>query len=101
MNYKYLLFTYSFILFFSLIGKAQDTIPNIDTVPYDSDFVLSDTVPDDDSTLTEEIELDDNLNSIFSDQMDSMLNSWDTKNRFSFDTSEVNLIDYPKSYNFV
>ncbi len=96
MNYKYLLFTYIFILYFSLIGKAQDSIPVIDSILDYTDLVVCDTISEDDSTLTEEIELDDKLNSIFSDQMDSLLNSWDTKNRFSFDTSEVNLIDYPK-----
>lgn len=91
MNYKTLQLTIFLFSFFSIttIAQVQDsTLTKISA---------TDTLLATDSLTTEEIEIDDNLNTIFSDQMDSLFQSWDVQNKFHFDTSEVRLIDYPKN----
>ncbi len=91
MNYKDLLLTITFILSITLIGATQDTVPE----PFEIN--VFDSIPVEDSVQADEFEVDDKLNSIFSEQMDSLLNSWDIQNRFTFDSSEVNLLNYPKN----
>lgn len=80
-------------LLFSLVTTAQTT----DSVPAELavvDTIFADTTAVD--TLAEEIpDIDDELNIIFSEQMDSLFLSWEVQNRFNFDSSEVRLGYYP------
>ncbi len=60
------------------------------------DSTLNDTTLLDDSLLMDdETQLDDDLNMIFSSDMDSLFQSWEIRNRFNFDSSEVNFGYYP------
>lgn len=57
---------------------------------------LSDTSFAEDGMLEEdETQLDDDMNLIFSNDMDSLFHSWEIQNRFNFDSMEVNLGYYP------
>lgn len=59
---------------------------------------LIDSVSENDSLLFENSEIDENLNDIFSDKMDSLVNSWHIQNAFIFDSTEINFIHtYPKN----
>ncbi len=63
-----------------------DTI--IETIPVEKNDTLSPAVQD----------IDDNVNDIISEQMDSLVNSWPIKNSFPLDSSEVILNEsYPKN----
>lgn len=60
------------------------------------DSTLNDTSLLDEEVFTEdETQLDDDLNLIFSNDMDSLFQTWEIRNRFNFDSSEVNLEYYP------
>lgn len=91
MNYKFLSLTILLfsVLSFTTFAQTQDStfasISGTDTL------LVMDTVID------EVLEIDENPNIIFSDQMDSLVQSWDIQNKFQFDTSEVRLNDYPKN----
>ncbi len=56
----------------------------------------TDTILAVDTSAAFELEIDDKLNTIFTEQMDSLLGLWEIQNQFKFDTSEVRLQDYPK-----
>lgn len=91
MNNKIVQITIFLFLFCSikLSAQIQDSTLSV--------FSATDTIPAVDTFIDEEIEIDDNLNSIFSDQMDSLVQSWDIQNKFHFDTSEVRLNNFPKN----
>jgi len=80
-----------FIFSISVFAQTPDSIPPelsiVDTLYADSMTV--------DPLEEEVLDIDDDLNAIFSEQMDSLLNSWEVKNRFNFDSSEVRLGYYP------
>ena len=48
-----------------------------------------------DPLLEDEIQVDDEVNAMFSNEMDSLFQSWDVQNRFRSDSSEVRLEYYP------
>ncbi|HYQ57871.1 MAG TPA: LysM peptidoglycan-binding domain-containing protein [Draconibacterium sp.] len=89
-----LIFLFSAIAIFNL-AKAQD----IDSLIVEIDIPISNN----DSIFSEEIieefelDIDNKLNTIFSDKMDSLMGSWDIQNRFNLDTTEVTILDYPKN----
>ena len=58
------------------------------------DSTLNDTTITD-PLLEDEIQVDDEVNAMFSNQMDSLFQSWDVQNRFLSDNSEVRLEYYP------
>lgn len=89
MKQKSLLFSIFLIALISLQGKAQIT----DSIFFE--FTESDTVSAIDSGIETELDIDDDLNSLFSDQMDSLVGSWAIQNKFNFDTSEVRLAGFP------
>ncbi|MEN8118444.1 MAG: transglycosylase SLT domain-containing protein, partial [Bacteroidota bacterium] len=67
------------------------------TQKQDTVFV-ADTLPVTDSVLATKPEINDSVEPIFTDKMDSLFFSWDTQNRFNFDSTEVNLSkSYPKN----
>jgi len=91
MNYKLLSLTILLFTFYSFTTFAQSQ---------DSAFTKvaeTDTLLATDTAIADELEIDDDPNTIFSDQMDSLIQSWDIQNKFTFDTSEVRLINYPKN----
>ena len=65
--------------------------------------VASDTItdvnqPHIDTLYTTPSEIDDNVNEIFSEQLDSLTNSWQVLNSIKFDSTEVNFSEtYPKN----
>lgn len=91
MNYKLLQLTISLFLFLSLSGLAQTPDSTISAI------AETDTLFAIDSFETMELEIDDDLNTVFLDEMDSLFQSWDIQNKFNFDTSEVRLNDFPKN----
>ncbi len=82
-----------------LITASAQTIDTIDVELAETDTLLADldTVFSVDSTEFNALEIDDKLNTIFSDQLDSLVNSWQIKNKFHFDTSEVRVLNYPRN----
>lgn len=59
--------------------------------------LVSDTTFSIDSVLTASPDIDENVNAIFTEQMDSLVNSWEIKNSIQLDSSEVNLNNpFPK-----
>uniref|UniRef100_UPI0032174AEC lytic transglycosylase domain-containing protein n=1 Tax=uncultured Draconibacterium sp. TaxID=1573823 RepID=UPI0032174AEC len=88
MKNNILLLSIFLFLLFSLQGMSQTP----DTTFFET--AETDTIYSIDST--ENIEIDDNLNMIFSDQMDSLFYSWDIQNKFHFDTTKVRLNNFPK-----
>jgi membrane-bound lytic murein transglycosylase D len=63
----------------------------------DTALTLDDLQLEADTTGFNALDVDDMLNPIFSDQMDSMMSSWDIQNRFNFSNSEVRTANYPKN----
>mgnify|MGYP000153295760 CR=1 FL=1 len=86
-------FLYTILIIFSIgvFAQTSESIPlelaNTDTLYIDSMEV--------DTSENKVFEIDDELNAIFSEQMDSLLHSWEVQNRFNFDSSEVRLGYYP------
>lgn len=69
-------------------SNILETDKIIETFPIEKNDTLSPTGQD----------IDDNVNDIISEQMDSLINSWPIKNSFPLDSSEVILNEpYPKS----
>ncbi len=64
----------------------------------DSDTLeLNDTI-DIDSALPEKVEIDEDLNDIFSEKIDSASNAWQVNNMVNADSMEtMNLVDFPKN----
>ncbi len=91
MNRYLLLNIILFIFSVNTIAQVQDSIPvdlaELDTFAIDS--VESDSISD------EMLELDDAMNEIFSERMDSLFHSWEVQNRFDFDSSEVVFNSFP------
>jgi len=94
MNIKHF-FLYTAFLFISVAVGAQ-TPDSLMLELEMIDSTMNDTTLLDDASLTEdETKLDDDLNLIFSNDMDSLFQTWEIRNRFNFDSSEVNLGYYP------
>ncbi len=93
MNTK-TIFLYIFFLMLSVGTYAQsdDEIIPVDTTTVDSMLADVDTV-----SIEAEAAIDDELNIIFSNSMDSLFHSWEVTTRFRFDSSEVSLNGYPKN----
>ena len=53
------------------------------------DTVFSNTIVSDDSTIVTSPDIDDNINEIFLNQMDSLVYTWQIQNTFNIDSSEV------------
>lgn len=83
------------LLFLALGSLAQvnDSLPEPTTL---ADSTLIDTMPTD-GTETAVPEIDDELNTLFTDRMDSLLNSREVQNRILFDSSEVALDSFPRN----
>ncbi len=90
MKYKTLLLSIFLFAAVSFQGLAQTT----DTLIFETTDIDSITAID--SSIDFEMEIDDDLNTLFSDQMDSLVGSWEIQNKFNFDTSEVRLTNFPK-----
>lgn len=76
----------------NFIESNRISVLESDTIPKTNSIEKSDTlypaVPD----------IDDNVNGIFSEQMDSLVNLWQINNTFKLDSQEVNLNEsYPKN----
>lgn len=62
-----------------------------------NDTLISDTLNNTDPKSVTSPDIDDNINDIFSNQMDNLVYSWQIKNTFHLDSSEVRLNKpYPK-----
>ncbi|MCK3682547.1 lytic transglycosylase domain-containing protein [Maribellus sp. YY47] len=87
------------ITFISLVFSASAFAQDADSPITDFETALDTTLVDSmdaDSIFDTEIKLEDDLNAIFSDQMDSLLNSAEFKMRFQLDSTEVtHLYQYP------
>jgi len=91
MNTKTILL-YIFFLILAVGTYAQDYD---ELIPIDTTTVDSTLIDDETESIEDEAAIDDELNVIFSNSMDSLFNNWDVANRFRFDSSEVNLNGYP------
>ena len=91
MTKLFFLNTIFLFLCVSVFAQVQDSIPE--------DFAELDTFGIDslpiDTTGDATLEIDDEVSDVFSDQMESLLNSWEVKNRFQFDSSEVVFNSFP------
>jgi membrane-bound lytic murein transglycosylase D len=90
MNIKTLQLSILLLFLLSYAGLAQTP---------DSAFIApieSDTTFAFDTTNSIELDIDDQLNTMLSDQMDSLFGLWDIKNKFLFDTTEVQMNNFPK-----
>ncbi|MFV0590616.1 MAG: transglycosylase SLT domain-containing protein [Draconibacterium sp.] len=90
--FRYILNITIVILFFAVSAWAQETDSLITDFDMATDSVMIDTM-ESDSMMEEEIKLEDDLNAIFSDRMDSLMNSAEFRTRFHFDSTEVNFFD--------
>lgn len=60
-------------------------------------FTTIDTILSADTLLTLEKLIDENLNDIFSEKMDSLVKNWDIRHKFHFDTTDISLLGtFPK-----
>lgn len=101
ITYISLIITSLLLLTSSGFTQTQATLENdslvfqsigIDSLGIDTTYLTTDSISN------EEINIDDKLNVIFSERMDSLLGSWDIQNRFNFDSSEVRLMaEFPKN----
>lgn len=91
MNHKPTLLALFAFTLLSLTGFTQSQDSTLLAVATTDTLVLSDTIAEDN------LDVDDTPNAIFSNQMDSLLQTWDIQNRFRYDSSEVRLYDYPKN----
>lgn len=80
-------------ILFNLILSSSIFAQSNDSLQVELEIV--DTIAALDSN-TAELDIDEDPNIIFSDQMDSLFGSWEIQNKFQFDTSEVRLNVYPK-----
>lgn len=90
--FRYIITSAIIILFFSVSAFAQEPDSLIVDFDLEADTTLVDSMASD-SMLKEEMKLEDDLNEIFSDRMDSLLNSSEFKMRFHFDSTEVHFTD--------
>lgn len=79
----------NFIFSISIFAQSTDSLQVA--------LEIVDTISALDSVDAAELDIDEDPNIIFSDQMDSLFGSWDIQNKFHFDTSEVRLATYPKN----
>ncbi|WP_206082130.1 lytic transglycosylase domain-containing protein [Maribellus sediminis] len=93
MNKYFLLNILFFIFSVNAMAQFQDSIP-VDLAELDTFAIDS---METDSISNELLQIDDDLNSVFSDRMDSLLHSWEVQNRFNFDSSEVVFSSYPSN----
>lgn len=56
----------------------------------DSDTIIETNITKCDTLYSASPDIDDNVNAIFSEQMDNLTNSWQIKNSFNFDSTKVN-----------
>lgn len=101
MKITYISLFITSLLFLTIKGFGQTT-PDIDStiVQFSEVDSLNLNFPNAeiDSISEEKLDIDDKLNTIFSESMDSLLGSWDIQNRFNLDSSEVRLMDeFPKN----
>lgn len=92
--FRYILYLAICVLVFSVGVLAQEPDSLISDFDMGIDTSLVDSI-EADSMIEEEIRIDDDLNAIFSDRMDSLINSAEFKMRFHFDSTEVNLNQFP------
>lgn len=87
------LFAWFVLIFTGLFSWAQmDSIQVADTFLIDSTFIETDTF----TTQTQKIEIDEDLNDIFSGKLDSLGNAWFLENAFHTDSSEIRYTEtYP------
>lgn len=94
MNAKHIILYIAFLLISTTIHAQESDSMVVDLDMIDSTWNDT-TLVEDDLILEDETELDDDLNAIFSNDMDSLFQSWEIRNRFNFDSSEVNFGYYP------
>ena len=85
------------LLFFTISSFAQvrDSLPQpivVDTIVTDSMATIAA-----DTTKDAALEIDDELNSLFTTRMDSLLNAWEVQNHMLFDSSEVVTDSFPRN----
>lgn len=87
------IFIFSLTILFFTKAQAQhiDSLLKENT---DTTMVITDSIPAIDTA--DFIDLDDKLNNIFSEKMDSLMGSWAIQKRFNLDTSEVTINGYPQ-----
>ena len=81
-----IIYIFSLLLFTNALAQEVNTSLTLDDLKLEADTTGFNT-----------LDVDDMLNPIFSDQMDSMMSSWDINNRFNFSNSEVRTVNYPKN----
>ncbi|WP_319500726.1 transglycosylase SLT domain-containing protein [uncultured Draconibacterium sp.] len=81
-----IIYIFSLLFFTNVLAQEVDTALTLDDLKLEADTTGFNT-----------LDVDDMLNPIFSDQMDSMMSSWDIQNRFNFSNSEVRTANYPKN----
>ncbi len=86
----------SLFIFFTGNGFAQQ-IDSLDT--FDEENLIVDTqLAEDTLSLEDDLFPDEDLNDIFAEKMDSLMDTWYIENAFSVDTTEITFINtYPKN----
>lgn len=83
---KYItIYIISILFFTNVLAQEADTALTLDDLKLEADTIGFN-----------ELDIDDMLNNVFSEKMDSMMSSWDIQNRFNFDNSEVRTLNFPK-----
>ena len=84
---KYItIYIISILFFTNVLAQEADTALTLDDLKLEADTIGFN-----------ELDIDDMLNNVFSEKMDSMMSSWDIQNRFNFDNSEVRTLNFPKN----
>jgi membrane-bound lytic murein transglycosylase D len=95
MNMKQIFLAIISILFFINLSVAQE--PDSMIYAYSDTLAIIDTT-DLDTVSFENIEIDENLNDIFSEKIDSASNNWHLNNNLSADSIELqNVLYFPKN----
>ncbi|WP_319592039.1 LysM peptidoglycan-binding domain-containing protein [uncultured Draconibacterium sp.] len=82
----FILYIFSTLFFTNALAQKADTALTLDDLKLEYDTIG-----------VNQLDVDDMLNNVFSEKMDSMMSSWDIQNRFSFGNPEVTTLDFPKN----
>ncbi|MCG6186660.1 lytic transglycosylase domain-containing protein [Maribellus maritimus] len=87
----------SFFILFSGDLLAQET-DSLNVLQKEDELVVDTLLQQDTLSLEKQLLLDEDLNDIFSEKMDSLVNTWYIENAFTLDSIDLTLIkNYPKN----
>lgn len=93
MKKKRSVFLYLALLAAPLFGQAQNQNTQLNEIA--ATAIVKDTI-ETKALLSDAFNVDDDLNKIFLNNLDSLFGNWDIAYRFNLDTSEVRLQNFPK-----